>query len=154
MPGPTFLRSLIPRLAREYTDPAAALAALQKAAPQFPLSELQTLWGEYTAQQALAPVEPGQDLRFRPNEAELLEQTVLKGRPFMHEVLVMGRTRSGHLISKRLEIPVDRLTARWRAIRRAEELASGMVSTEGPKDTDLVTVYAGLHIGAYRRRYA
>lgn len=152
--GPTYLRSLIPKLAREYPNAQQAVAALRRALPDVNPEHVEQLFAEYQGQQALAPIEPGQDLRFAPTGSEILEQTVQRGRPFMHEVLVIGRMRNGMLITKRLEVPVEKLTARWRAVRRAEEVAQGILSTEGPKDTDLVTVYAGIHVGAYRRRYA
>lgn len=152
--GPTYLRSLIPKLAREYPNEQQAIAALRRAMPDVNPEHVAQLFGEYKAQQALAPIEPGQDLRFTPSPSEILDQTVARGRPFMHEVLVVGRLRTGQLITKRIEVPVEKLTARWRAVRRAEEVAQGIISTEGPRDTDLVTVYAGIHVGAYRRRYA
>lgn len=151
-PGPTYLRSLIPRLAREYSTAESAITALRRYMPEVDAEDVSRLWGEFRAQEALAPVERGQDLRFKPSEGELLTQTVVKGRPYMHEVVVVGRTRSGVMISRRVEVPVDKLTSRWRAVRKAEEVAQGMLSHEGPKDTDLVEVFAGIHVGAYRRQ--
>lgn len=149
--GPTYLRSLIPRLARTYSTSEGAIRALQRHLPDVAASDVERLWGEFRAQEALAPIERGQDMRYRPSEGELLTQTVVKGRPYMHEVVVVGRTRSGVMITKRVEVPVDALTSRWRAVRKAEEVAQGMLSHEGPKDTDLIEVFAGVHIGAYRR---
>jgi hypothetical protein len=151
--GVTGLRSYIPRLAREYATPEAAKAALIANAPQYPVADLEQLWGEFQAQQALAPAEKGKDLRFRPTESELLSQTVRRGAPFMQEVMVIGRNRSGTLITKRIEVGADSLMARWRAIRKAENIAVGTETGEGAPDTELVTVYAGIHIGAYKRNY-
>lgn len=151
--GPTYLRSLIPQLARTYRTADSAIAALQRQLPNLDPEDVRSLWGEFRAQEALAPISKGQDMRFAPSEGELLTQSVVKGRPFMHEVVVVGRTRSGVLISRRVEVPVNKLTARWRAVRRAEEVASGMLASEGPKDTDLTEIYAGIHVGAYRRQY-
>lgn len=151
--GPTYLRSLIPRLAKEYSTADSAINALQRAEPGLRTGEAAALFGEFRAQEAIAPIEKGQDLRYKPSEGELLTQTVVKGKPYMHEVMVIGRTRSGVLLSRRVEVPVEQLTSRWRAVQRAEEVASGMLSHEGPKDTDLVEIYTGIHIGAYRRNY-
>lgn len=151
--GPTYLRSLIPQLARTYSSADSAITALQRQLPGLDPEDVRSLWGEFRAQEALAPIEKGQDLRFKPSEGELLTQTVVKGRPYMHEVVVVGKTRSGVLISRRVEVPVEKLTSRWRAVRRAEEVASGMLAAEGPKDTDLVEIFAGVHVGAYRRQY-
>jgi hypothetical protein len=151
--GPTYLRSIIPRLAKTYATADAAINALQRYVPDVDAEDVRQLWGEFRAQEALAPIEKGQDLRFKPTEGELLTQTVVRGKQYMHEVVVVGRTRSGVLVSRRVEVPVDQLTARWRAIQKAEETASGMLSNEGPKDTDLVEIYSGIHVGAYRRSY-
>ena len=151
--GPTYLRSLIPALDRTYATTEGAIGALHRQLPNLDRSDVEALWGEYKAQQAFAPVEATADLRFKPDPNTLLTQSVVKGKPYMQEVLLMGRTRAGHLISRRLEVPLDRLVPRWQAIKKAEETAAGFVSTEGPKSTDLVEVYAGIHVGSYRRNY-
>lgn len=151
--GPTYLRSLIPRLVREYATPEAAITALSRQIPGVNRIDVERLWGEFTAQQALAPIESGRDLRMKPTQGELLTQSVVKGKAYMQEVLIIGRTRAGVLISRRVEVPSEQLKPRWQAIKRAEEVAQGMISAEGPKDTDLVEVFAGIHVGAYRRNY-
>lgn len=151
--GPTYLRSLIPRLVREYASSETAINALSRQIPNVNRADVERLWGEFTAQQALAPVESARDLRTTPTQGELLTQSVVKGRPYQQEVLVIGRTRGGVLITKRVEVPTAKLKPRWQAIQRAEEVAGGMISKEGPKDTDLVEIFAGIHVGAYRRNF-
>lgn len=146
-----YLGTILPKLYSEYPTAASALRAFRAAGGRIRTQTFQRTWAEYGGRVAMHGVEEARDLRFAPTQDEILPMATVKAKGFAQEVLVIGRSRSGALITKRIEVPVARPTARWRVIKRAEEIAAGMLSKEGPKDTDITAVIAGVHVGTYLR---
>lgn len=148
-----YLRSFARKLVEEGATATGALKAWRGAGGHVRTSDWYRVWGELRAQLALAPGERGRSLLAVPSEGEIATGTFPKARGIAHEVLIIGRTRAGEIVTKRVEVstgstPIRRLDA----VKRAEAWAQGFFSKEGSKRTDLVTVYGGVHVGTIRRR--
>lgn len=152
MAKPGYFKEFIRDLVLEYPTPTAALRAWRAAGGHVRTQDFYRAYGETKAQLALAGPEMGKDLNLTPDESEIVTGVFPHARGIAHEVIIIGRSRSGEIISKRVEVPTgDRPIKRLEAIERAEEWAKGFFSAEGQKRTDLVTVYGGIHVGTIRR---
>lgn len=151
MPEP-YLGLGIARLYNNYPSARQALAAYRTAGGRIRTQTFQALWREYGARQALAEGESSADLRFKPNPRDVLPITTRKAKGLMQEVLLYGRTRSGLVVSRRIEINTPRLRARGWMIRQAEKLMTEAISRPSEETYDrLVQILGGVHIGAYQR---
>jgi hypothetical protein len=143
-----FMRSLV----LSYPGPTAALRAWRAAGGKIRTQDFYRAYGEAKAQLALAQSEVGADLQAVPEESQIAQGTFPRARGIAHEVVIVGRARSGEILTKRVEVPTGQTPIqRLQAIERAEEWARGFLSSEAPKRTDLVTVYGGIHVGVIRR---
>lgn len=152
MPKNAYPGTIIPKLYGEYPSAAAALRAVRAAGGHIRTSDFQAIWREYGNRLAMGAAEQGKDLRFKPTDAEVMPMGTVRATGLMQEVVIFGRSRSGDLITKRIEVPVEELKSRQWAIKRAEEVASGFLpASEQHRDTELVKVLGGIHVGAYER---
>lgn len=144
--------TIIPLLYKEYPTGAQALRSFREAGGKVRTQDFYRIWREYGNRVAMSAIEPSRDLRFIPDESDVLPMGTVRATGLMQEALIFGKSRSGDLITKRIEVPVDRLRARWWVIKRAEEIAQGFLpASDQHKDTELTTVLGGVHIGAYER---
>lgn len=150
------LGSIIPYLERNYATTESAYRAYSTrfGGTVGPNNFAQAM-GEWKGMLAMHAVEPTQDLRFKPLASEAVPQYVVKAsaKDYAHEVTVFGETRSGEFVARRMEVPVDEPVERWRAIRLGEEQAQKHIGEENPKESDLVKVYGGVHIGLLARHH-
>jgi hypothetical protein len=136
----------------EFPSTRSALQAFRAAGGHVRTQTFERLFREYGNRVALKDIETGKDLRFRPTEGEVLPMTTIRATGLMQEALVFGRSRSGALITKRIEVPVDRLRSRAWVLKRAEEISRGFLpASEQHRDTELVAVLGAVHVGAYER---
>lgn len=155
MPAAPYIRSFVRGAIAAGQRPTETLRAFRAAGGRIGNSEWFELWGQAQGQLALAPSELQRPLNRVPQENETYQETTTKLRPgYVQHVKVFGRQRSGTVVVK--DVPVfagRRPMSRVRAIQRAEEWARGFFSQEGPRGTDLTTVYGGIYVGtAYRVR--
>lgn len=149
--GPN-LNAYMPRLVREYPSARQALAAWRRAGGHVEDAKFFALFSATRTQAALLPFEVGKSIRFRPDASEILSEPTVRASGIAHRVVIVGRLRSGEVIPTETTVPVgDNPISRAAAIKKAEEWARGWLSKEGPKRTDMVAVYGGVHVGVVRR---
>lgn len=135
-----------------YTPEAAYRSWIGAGGAHISKTAFEQVYGEMAGQMALAPRETARSLLLKPTAQEIGAGTFRRARGIVHEVLVIGRTAAGNLITKEVEVPAgEQPMSRLAAVRKAERWAEGFFSAEGGKQTDLVTVYGGLHVGTIRR---
>lgn len=147
-----YFRTFARKLAEEGSSAASALRAWRAAGGRVRTQDWYRVWGELRSQLALSPHEQGRSLLAVPTEGEIVTGTFQRAHGIAHEVLIIGRTRAGEIVTKRVEVPTGQSPIRrLDAIQRAEDWARGFFTREGAKRTDLVTVYGGVHVGTIRR---
>ncbi len=147
-----YFGSYIGRLVTEYPTPTAALRAWRAAGGRVRTQDFYRAFSSARQQLALAPWAAGRDLRFRPSEEDIMPEPTVKATGIAHKVMIIGRIRTGEIISTATTVPAgDTPMSRAAAIKKAEEWARGWLSKEGPQRTDMVAVYGGIHIGVVRR---
>lgn len=147
-----YFGSYIAKLVSEYPTATAALRAWREGGGKVRTQDFYRAFSATKQQLALAPWAMGRDLRFKPSEEDILPEPTRYATGVAHKVMIIGRIRSGEIISTATTIPAgDSPLSRAAAIKKAEEWARGWLSKEGPQRTDMVAVYGGVHVGVVRR---
>lgn len=147
-------RGLIQRIAEQFSGPREArraLAEFRRQGGKIETYRWEKMWAEVRNEQRLAGIEEGRDLRFRPTESEIMPMTTVRATGIAQRVTVYGYTPSGHVITRSIDVRTNRPMARWRAMRRAEEIAQEISPGEkASPDTIIQTVIGATYQATYR----
>ena len=147
--NPALLRSIISQFPQPKTA-RASLAEFRRLGGKMRTQTWERLWAQVQNERALAGIEERADLRTAPTPNEMLARTTPRASGIEHAVTVFARTQSGNVIAKTITVKSTAPMQRWRAIRRAEEIATGIESsTQANPDTSIVTVLGGVYSGTY-----
>src|SRR5260370_20543185 len=107
--------------------------------------------GEKENERALAVIEEGKLLHLRPTTDEIMPMTTRRAKGYMQRSQVIGRTSTGEVFTKTIDIRTDKVVSRLNAMTKARNLVENVSAEVGGGTGSIPTaVIATLYRGTYQ----